>query len=82
MNKLTKKLDKVDQGLKKLGIGKVLDISDLDKETIESIKALYAENYNILNPIVDPNNPGKYVLGILKYSEITLEINRLNNENA
>ncbi len=57
---LTKRLQKIDEELKSLEIGKVIEVYNLDEEEGTSICKYYKKKYNIRGPSKDEKNPGKY----------------------
>lgn len=71
MPALSRMLEKIDLRLKKLGFNKILDVSNLSFEDVESLQNFYSQNYLVLGPGIDRENSkphkSKYVLAFIKY---------------
>lgn len=59
-------LNEINNKLKGLPVGKVLDISNLDEEYAEVISKVYSKDYFMKGPLEDKENKGKYVLVFMK----------------
>ena len=59
-------LNEINNKLKVLNIGEVLDISDLDEEDAQIISRVYSKDYFMKGSTEDKENKGKYVLAFMK----------------
>ena len=67
-------LNEIENKLKTLEVGKVLDVSNLTKEEAKAISQTYSKQYFMNGPLEDKNNNGKYVLAFM--------VNYRGKENA
>ncbi len=59
---LIKELQEIDEKLKSLKAGQVIEFSDLDKKQGTSICRYYGNKYNVLGPFADDIHSGKYIV--------------------
>lgn len=65
-NDLISRLNKIEDKLKALKSGEVLDISNLNEEETRVISQVYSKDYFMRGPLKDEENKGKYILAFMK----------------
>jgi len=62
---LADRLNKIDEKLKNLESGNVLDVSNLTQDLAKALVHLYLNKYFIRGPVEDKDNKGKYALAFI-----------------
>lgn len=71
---LIDRLFKIDEKLKVLKVGEVLDVSNLKEEEVKTMVQLYSKQYFLRGPVEDNEHARRYVLAFMSNSR--------GNENA